>query len=44
MVEEGHGLGGHDLVLGDGEEGRFLEGQAPLDGAEQEQLGPALLK
>jgi hypothetical protein len=38
VVEEGHGLGGDHLVLGDGEQGGLVERQAPLDGAEQEEL------
>ena len=43
MVDEGHRLRGHDVVLGDGEQRRLLEGQAPLNGAQDEQLGPGLL-
>ena len=29
MVDEGHRLRGHDVVLGDGEQRRLLEGQTP---------------
>ena len=29
MVDEGHRLRGHDVVFGDGEQRRLLEGQTP---------------
>ena len=44
MVDEGHRLRGHDVVLGDGEQRRLLEGQTPLDRAQDEQFGPGFLQ
>ena len=44
MVDEGHRLRGHHVVFRDGEQRGLLEGQTPLNGAQDEQLGPRLLQ
>ena len=44
MVDEGHRLRGHHVVFRDGEQRGLLEGQTPLNGAQDEQLRPRLLQ